>query len=276
MTPRLLFDNLNTMPFPRHSIGKAILTILLICLAASLAGCSVVGKTKNAALQITSNPQASVFLNDKHLGKTPYFSDQLKEGTYTLKVSASEASYVDKIELKNGALTVVNRDLNNNYFAQSGEVLWLGQGKKDVFIGTIPPSAEITVDGQSKGKSPQLIGDLQYGDHKVTISKSGFESREFTIKTSGKYSLIANVTLAAKLAKNPPSTISTENTHSVEILDTPQGFLRVRKEPDLASQEIGQVTVGKTYELIQETEDWIKISFEGKLGWVSTQYTKKV
>lgn len=276
MTLALVFDNLSTMPFSKLSLPRICLVTSVIFAATQLSGCSAIGVTKNAALQVTSNPQASVFLNDKHLGKTPYFSDQLKEGTYTLKISVSEASYVDKIELKNGALTVVNRDLNNNYFAQTGEVLWLKDGKKDVFIGSIPTSAEITVDGQAKGKSPQLIEDLEYGEHKVLITKSGFENREFTVKSSSQYSLMANVTLAAKIAKNPPASENTNNTQKVEILQTPQGFLRVRKEPELSSQEIGQVEVGKTYEIIQETQDWIKISFEGKLGWVSTLYTKKV
>ncbi len=264
------------MPFSKPLVLKLVSAALFIGTAFSLSGCSAVGITKNAALQVTSNPQASVFLNDKHLGKTPYFSDQLKEGTYTLKVSASEASYVDKIELKNGALTVVNRDLNNNYFAQSGEVLWLNEGKKDVFIGSIPSGGEITIDGESKGKSPQLIEDLTYGEHKVSIIKAGYEDREFTIKTSSKYSLIANVTLAAKLAKNPEPATDAVGTQNVEILPTPQGFLRVRKEPELASPEVGQAEIGKTYEIIQETQGWVKISFEGKLGWVSTQYTKKV
>ncbi len=264
------------MPFSKLILFRIRVVAILILTTISLSGCSAVGIAKNAALQVTSNPQASVFLNDKHLGKTPYFSDQLKEGTYTLKVSASEASYIDKIELKKGALTVVNRDLNNNYFAQSGEVLWLKEGKKDVFIGSIPSSADITIDGQLKGKTPQLIEDLVYGDHKVILTKSGFENREFTVKSSSRYSLIANVTLAAKIAKNQPIAEVSNSAEKVEILPTPQGFLRVRKEPDLSTQEIGQVDVGKTYEIIQETDEWVKISFEGKLGWVSAQYTKKI
>src|SRR5437660_9065 len=101
--------------------------ILLILL---LSGCKVIGSTKPAALQVTSTPEASVFLDGKHLGKTPFFSDQLKAGEFTLKISASEASYVDKITLKEGTLVVVTRDLNDNFLAQSGETLWLESGKK--------------------------------------------------------------------------------------------------------------------------------------------------
>src|SRR3990167_8743254 len=93
----------------------------LILIVLLLSGCKAIGTTKPAALQVTSTPEASVFLDGKHLGKTPFFSDQLKEGEYTLKISASEASFSEKIKLTAQTLTVVNRDLNNNYFAQAGE-----------------------------------------------------------------------------------------------------------------------------------------------------------
>ncbi|MEK7581434.1 MAG: PEGA domain-containing protein [Patescibacteria group bacterium] len=253
-------------------------TTLYLLLATSLSGCSLIGTAKPAALQVTSTPEASVFLDGKHLGKTPFFSDQLKSGSYTLKVTASEASYISKIDLYPSTLTVVNRELNNNLMAQSGEILWLEKGKNDVFIASNPTDAEITIDGKYKGKTPLIITDLENGDHKVGISKGqGFIDREFAIKTSSKYKLVASVTLASELAKNPTSTESVKtDTPEVEIAKTPQGYLKVRKEPVLDSAEIGRVNTGDKLEIIQETEDWIKISFEGKLGWISKQYTKKI
>lgn len=257
-------------------IGFGKFKIIFITLFTSfmLTACSVPG-TNTSALQITTNPQASVFLNEKHLGKTPYFSDQLKEGTYTVKIAAGEASYVEKIELKKGALTVVNRDLNNNMFAQSGEVLWLEQGTRDLFIASNPSEAEVVIDGQFKGLTPTIIRDLDVGDHKVKITKNNFLEREFSVKTSSEYKLIANVTLASQTAKNIQST-ERESTAKIEILPTPQKFLRVRKEPQLTSQEVGQVNSGNNYELIQEVEGWIKINFDGKMGWVPKEFVKNL
>ena len=49
----------------------------LLILVAFLSGCSIVGGNKPAALQVTATPEASVFLDGKHLGKTPFFTDQL-------------------------------------------------------------------------------------------------------------------------------------------------------------------------------------------------------
>lgn len=263
------------MPFRNLTLRKIPPILLILTFAVVLSGCKAVGNANSAALQVTSNPQASVFLDDKHIGKTPFFSDQLKEGEHSLKITAGEATYVDKIGLKNGALTVVNRDLNNNFSAQSGETLWLVDGENGFFVASSPPDADITIDGQYKGKTPSII-DFESGEHKVKIGKSGYTEREFTIKTAKNYKVIANVTLSSKEAKNPQQKNEQNTIDKVEILETPQGFLRVRKEPQLDAQELGQVSTGTTYEVIQETDDWIKISFDGKQGWVSKQYTKKI
>ncbi len=249
----------------------------LLFLSAFLSGCSLIGYSKPAALQVTSTPEASIFIDGKHLGKTPFYSDQLREGTYTLKISTSEASYVDKIDLYAGSLTVVDRELNNNYLAQSGEVLWLESGHNAAFIATSPQDADVTIDGKYQGRSPVQTADITIGDHKVLVSKQGYIDREFAIKTSSKYKLIADVTLASEVAKNP-DTIKTPQvqTPKVEIIKTPQGFLRVRKDAALDAPEVGRVNTGDQLDVIQETEEWVKISFDGKLGWVSKQYTKKI
>ncbi|MEK9146920.1 MAG: PEGA domain-containing protein, partial [Patescibacteria group bacterium] len=105
------------------------LVTCLLLLVTLLSACTVIGTNKPAALQITSTPEASVFLDGKHIGKTPYSSDQLRAREYLVKIAAGEATYVEKVSLREGTLTVINRELNNNFLAQSGEVLWLESGK---------------------------------------------------------------------------------------------------------------------------------------------------
>ena len=242
-----------------------------------LSGCSAIGTTKPAALQITSVPEASVFLDGKHLGKTPFFSDQLKVGQYLLKVTAGEASFVEKITLSGGTLTVVNRELANNFLAESGETLWLESGKRGLFVSSMPSEADITVDGKLVGKTPYLVEKLEEGEHKITLAKAGYINREFAIKVSNKYQVVADVTLASEIAKNPqPSPTPVLAVQKVKILATPVGFLRVRKEASLSSAEIGRVKTGDELEIIQETKDWIKVKFEDKQGWISSQYAKKL
>ncbi|MEK9146959.1 MAG: SH3 domain-containing protein, partial [Patescibacteria group bacterium] len=92
------------------------------------------------------------------------------------------------------------------------------------------------------------------------------------------YQLVADVTLASEIAKNGPSPKSPvpPPTVKVKVEKTPQGFLRVRQEPSLSAPEIGRVKTGDELEVIQETKDWVKVQFEGKQGWVSSQYVKKL
>lgn len=256
-----------------------------------LSACTAIGTSKPAALQITSTPQASIFLDGKHIGKTPFSSDQLNAREYQVKLAAGEATYVEKVTLGGGTLTVINRELNNNFLAQSGEVLSLVAGKKGLFVVSTPPEADLTVDGALLGKTPFFIENIQEGEHKVTLTKAGFITREFVIKTSDKYRLVAEVTQASEIAKGTGESApnpTPASTPKVEITQTPQGFLRVRSEPSLSAPEIGRVKTGDQFEVIQETEDWLKISFQGpsrppserveagKQGWVSSQYVKKL
>ncbi len=254
------------------------LVTCLLLLVTLLSACTAIGTNKPAALQITSTPEASVFLDGKHIGKTPYSSDQLKAREYLVKIAAGEATYVEKVSLREGTLTVINRELNNNFLAQSGEVLWLESGKSGLFISSMPAGADVVLDGTLIGQTPLLFNEVTEGEHKVTLTKAGYLQREFAIKTSKNYQLVADVTLASEIAKNGPSPKSPVPLPvvKVKVEKTPQGFLRVRKEPSLSAPEIGRVKTGDELELIQETKDWVKVQLEGKQGWVSSQYVKKV
>lgn len=256
---------------------KFLLTICCLILVSSLSGCSAIGFSKPAALQITSTPEASVFLDGKHLGKTPFFSDQLKEGEHELKVTTDSASFISKVNLQRSTLTVINRQLSENYLSQSGEILTLNPGKNGLFVISSPNEATVIVDGKLIGKSPVLIADLEAGKHIVTVSSPLYITREFTVQTTDKYQLLAEVTLASEIAKQAIGQSSPEpQTLRVEITKTPQGFLRVRQDPIITSVEIGRVKTGDEIEVLQEIKDWYKISFEGNQGWISTQYTKKL
>ncbi|KKR50963.1 MAG: N-acetylmuramoyl-L-alanine amidase [Candidatus Curtissbacteria bacterium GW2011_GWA1_40_16] len=260
-------------------VKKILLIIYLLLLTILLSGCSTVSFNKPAALQVTSTPQASVFLDGKHLGKTPFYSDQITAGSHSIKISASQTSYVDKITLTSGTLTVINRELADNFMAQSGENLWLEPGLTGTLIISRPSDAYITIDGKSYGKTAKLVQDLEDGDHKVQLTADGFIPREFAIKTSSKYRLIADVTIASQIAKGqvaPNTPLTLPQTKKIEITKTPQGFLRVRKDASLTSDEIGRVSTGDQLEVIQETGEWVKVIFEGKQGWISKTYTKEI
>lgn len=59
----------------------------------------------------------------------------------------------------------------------------------------------------------------------------------------------------------------------ITINQTELGYLRVRDGPDTSYSEIGQVNVGDTLEVFEESEGWYQIEYEeGKYGWVSGNY----
>ncbi|MBI2598708.1 PEGA domain-containing protein [Candidatus Curtissbacteria bacterium] len=268
------------------SLNVFTLVVSLSSLVLLLSGCSAIGIDKPAALQVTSKPEAAIFLDGKHVGKTPFFSDQLKAGDYSLKISVSEASFVDKISLRSGTLTVVNRELASNFLGQAGESLALISGQKGLFVTSMPTDANVTVDGKLAGLAPQLITAIDDGDHKVLVEKDGYTSREFSIKTTSSFRLLAEVTLASQEARNIESGTSPApepQTSKVEVTQTPQGFLRLRQDASTSSPEIGRVKTGDQLEVIQETQGWIKVKFpasqsggQDKQGWVSADYTKKL
>ncbi len=268
------------MPAKTQIIKNLCLGTCLWILATILTACSAVGSSKPAALQVTSTPETAVFLDGKHIGKTPFFSDQLKSGEYTLKLSASDTSFTDKITLNEGTLTVIDRDLASNFQAQSGEVLWLEKNKTGFFVASIPPGAEVSVDGRQVGQTPVLAQDLEAGDHKVVVSLANYINREFAIKTSAKFQLSAEVTLALAAAKGANNIHSAPSPQAevkkIEILKTPQGFLRLRKDSSLDSQEVDRVPDGTQLEIIQEIKDWFQVKYQDKIGWVSAQFTKKL
>ena len=81
---------------------------------------------------------------------------------------------------------------------------------------------------------------------------------------------------AAPIASIP----ATVTIQKVLILDTPNGFLRVRESNSTGSREITRVSDGETFELVDEKNGWFEIKLnspagEGKTGWISSQYAKK-
>lgn len=65
----------------------------------------------------------------------------------------------------------------------------------------------------------------------------------------------------------------------IQISKTPNGFLRVRKEPSLSSETVFKAKDNQAFPLLESIDGWYKIEVdsESKLeGWVSAQYATKL
>lgn len=264
------------------------------------------GRTaKQGELRVESVPSGSVFLDNKHMGRTP-FRDKVQVGQYTIKIvpesgAQQVASWQGPITVGPTLLTYVNANLSESELASAVDVLWLekiSSKNVELSVTTNPDGATVLVDDQIKGVTPLSTTDMTPGDHVVTVTSPGFLSRTLKIKATAGYRVIANSKLALSSGSaNPVATASPTPTGQpvsrvtpttspnapdpikpfVIIKDTPTGYLRVRMEPTTSASEAARVNPGEKYHIEESQSGWFKIKYDGtSVGWISGQYTEKV
>lgn len=282
-----------------------------ILLLVGLVKLAIGSQPKQGVLKVDSMPSASIFLDNKHKGRTP-FEDKVEAGEHTIKIvpdsgtSTSLASWQGKITVSSGALTYINRDLSESELSSAGEVLWLEKitsNKSELSVTTIPDGATLLVDDENKGITPVAVTSIASADHTISVTSPGFVPRTFKAKTPTGYKLNALIQLAlsTRTASEPqasasgsptptpavagattsaPTPVATPTKPYITIKDTPTGFLRVRTGP--AATDSGKVVKpGETYSIldsqtVSETI-WYYILYDGtNKGWVSGQYAEKV
>lgn len=284
------------------------LVSILVCIALVVGGIKLFsgGSSKEGVLKVASNPTASVFLDNKHVGRTPV-ETKVASGDYTIRLvpettTQTLASWQDSIKITSDILTYVNANLAESEFTTSVETMWLEKITSklaEVAVRTNPDGAMASIDGETKGITPISIPNITAGDHTLAIISSGFLPRNIKIKTTAGYKLNAVVKLALSgesIEVATPSSTPKEATPAgkttptptkatsatdpvkpfVTIKDTPTGFLRVRMEPTTAATEAGKVNPGEKYHLEDEKSGWYEIKYDGKnTGWISGQYATK-
>lgn len=253
---------------------------------------------EKGALQVTASPKSKVYLNGKFIGETPLCKceqdDMLNVGEYNIKLvpTTSEFSeFQEKITLTKSVLTVVDHKFGKGATSE-GSIITLQPLKesntRSLLVLSIPDKSELLLDNTSVGFTPVLIKDITESDHELTIRKSGYAEKKVKIRTPTGYQLLAKIYLGVDeeevvLSPTPSPTVASPSAaptlpiRKVTILQTPVGFLRVRAESTVASSEIGRVTPGQEFELLDEVTGWYKIKLpDGKEGWISNQYAKKI
>jgi len=248
------------------------------------------------ALQVTAAPLSKVYLNGKYLGQTPLCkctnNDMVGTGEYTIRVvpqSGNFGEFQEKITISKSILTVVDRKFGAGA-ASEGSIITLESLKegnqRQLLVTSIPSNVEVLLDNNSAGFTPLLVKDITDSDHELTLRKSGYTDKKVRIRTPSGYKLVASVYLGVDDEGVPtpsptvkaasPSATPTPLISKVTILQTPTGFLRVRANNSVSSSEVGQVLPGDSFDIVTETAGWYQIKLDsGKLGWVSSQYTRK-
>lgn len=283
--------------------NKLTLFIILLLLFAGFIGIrffifnqgNVYGRIK-----VLSSPNASVFINNLAVGKTPY-EDKYKEGEYLVKLipegNATEtASWQGKVPAHKNALTYVNRDLGTSDVTSAGEIFSITKMDKspkngnygEIAVETEPMGAIVYLDNDEKGVAPVILQDVVKGDHELSVFMPGFIKRTAKINVEGSYKFSASFKLAidqsqkqqAEKLKEGEEKKATDSAGSkktnITIKGTPDGWLRVREEPLVTASEAARVNEGDDFEVLDEKSGWYKINYKDKeSGWISGRYTKK-
>lgn len=291
---------------------KVIFLLIILFLIGAVIGLTrfLGGRTgTNGELRVDSQPTASVFLDTKHIGRSPY-KDKVASGEYTIKLTPestvdSPASWQGRVIIGSNLLTYVNATLSDSELTSAVDVLWLEKisgRSSEISVTTNPDGATLLIDNETKGVTPLSLSDIPVGDHTLSVTSPGFAPRTLKIKTTAGHRLIVTVKLALSgepiptpteeatpsptlkaTPKATPTKIATSSATMpdptkpfVTIKETPTGFLRVRKEPSTASEEVGRVSPGEKYHIEDEQNGWYQILYSGSNeGWISGQYATK-
>ncbi|KXK09082.1 MAG: PEGA domain protein [Microgenomates bacterium OLB22] len=182
-----------------------------------------------------------------------------------------------------------------------------------ISVDTDPKGALVLIDGEEVGISPLQSVEAEQGIHEITIVSSGFFRKQKKVRVEKGYEVIAYFKLAVdssvkkidelsaasgsaglqvatssakSISPTPtrsttptPQTTASASTggSSIEILDTPTGWLRVRVEPSTTASEAAKVNPGEKYVIAGQQTGWYKIEYKkGLFGWISSSYAKKV
>lgn len=243
---------------------------------------------QKAGLQINCQPQATIFLDGRHLGQTPFENTNLKPGEYLLKLvpeASGLASWEQKIKLTRGIKTIINQKLAETQEFASGEILTLESlaNPKLIALAIIssPSEALVKIDGVTRGFTPISIEDITEGNHRINLTLPGYLEKEVQIKTLLGKKLIIDIKMAKEKLLVEEATPSAEKEEAlevpyVEIKETPTGWLRVRMGPSLSATEAAKINPGEKYPLLDEEGGWLKIRYQdNQEGWISGRYATK-
>jgi len=123
-------------------------------------------KQISGSLQITTEPAGTeVFLNGSFIGNPP-LTKELQVGEYRLKIQKAGFLTIEKaIQINENQTTVINEVLPNT---------------RSVRITSFPPMADIYLNGNFAGKTPQKV-TVSYGQNYLVLKKEHFADRSETI-----------------------------------------------------------------------------------------------
>lgn len=129
---------------------------------------------------------ADIYIDEEKVGITPYLMKKLKFGNHVVELRKDNYEiYADVVSVNKGE---VNRQLENVQLTMKKIVMGA------ISVTSNPDGADITVDGEFKGQTPQTFNIIT-GEHKVVLVKSGCISASKTVMVYENQTANVNLSL---------------------------------------------------------------------------------
>lgn len=242
---------------------------------------------KLGELHVDAKPKVSVFVDNNLVGQTP-LQVSLSEGVHTVKLvpeakqGTSLQTWTERVKIYKRTTTYIMRVLGQTSEESAGEVIVVERSgdseKGEILINTRPSGLFVRLNGEERGVSPLLIGDLPETEHEITVTGEGLMPRSIPVRTKDGYKLLIDVSLAVDRAykerkqKEKPKT----SEALLQIADTPTGWLRVRYEPSLDASEAARLDSGTVIKKVGQKDGWFEVEYKDGKGWVNGEYVREV
>lgn len=254
---------------------------LLLCAAVLLAGCSVPWKKEQAGIQVqmTDGGTAQVYLDTLHLGQTPIQTQDLKPGTYQLRIEpekAGKTAYEGQIHLYPGSLTSVLWSFSGQEIVGTGDVLELeplpSKERAELSVTTVPEGASVSLNSTTYGLSPVILDEVQPGQYSLTIHAVGHIKKTMSVQIQSGFRLhmysrlekegsgeeLSSPTPSPSPASEMPSPSPSSQTNTTTVPSpspTPRGVSTASPQPSALPE--------KPYVTIKDTgTGWLRVRSE--------------
>jgi len=142
------------------------------------------GQVQPGTMDITTvPPDASITIDNAYRGLSPLTVDGLSPGVHNLSLSKfGYEKLVTPVTIESASISEVRATLA----LQTGSIA----------VNTSPAGANITLDGTAAGISPRTIGNITPGNHTLTLTVSGFDTRTLGVQVLPDQTTIANLEFA--------------------------------------------------------------------------------
>lgn len=134
-------------------------------------------------------------------------------------------------------------------------------------VRTGPSTSHPTVGSVKQGQVVQVVGEVQDWFKINYAGQTAYLSKDYVTKGGSN----ENVTQGNNQEQNNNATVQTGGTYVVNATS-----LRVRTGPAAYHSVIGGVLNGTTLNVVGSENGWFKVSYQGKAGYVSSEFVKFV